>query len=307
MKSDFHEWSDVRVFLAVMREGSTLAASKVLGMAQPTVARRIDVLEHVTGLVLFDRSTKGFRPTVAAHALLPLAEAIEAAAADFGEVAARQRTAPLRPIRLSMTPNSLTTNLTSILARFRDAYPGTTFEFVATLDAVDLIKGDADVALRYARSIADERLFRTKMGDVYCSYFASPAYIDRHGLPRSVDEAAGHKFIINERLQGSSEPDQWLLSHISPDQIVARCQDFESVTAAVQTGMGIGVLGRIGATRSGLVRCFDPPDPVFASVWLVTGPDAHRRPEVRAFVADFAPRYAAFLKAEREEVLGTDP
>ena len=55
MKSDFRDWSDVRVFLAVVRAGSTLAASKSLGMAQPTVARRIEALEHALGLVLFER------------------------------------------------------------------------------------------------------------------------------------------------------------------------------------------------------------------------------------------------------------
>ncbi|MBT8425437.1 MAG: LysR family transcriptional regulator, partial [Silicimonas sp.] len=52
MKSEFRNWSDIRVFLAVIREGSTLAASRKLGVAQPTVARRIDALEHETGLIL---------------------------------------------------------------------------------------------------------------------------------------------------------------------------------------------------------------------------------------------------------------
>ena len=55
MKSEFRDWSDVRVFLAVVRAGSTLAASNSLGMAQPTVARRIEALEHALGLVLFER------------------------------------------------------------------------------------------------------------------------------------------------------------------------------------------------------------------------------------------------------------
>jgi DNA-binding transcriptional LysR family regulator len=63
MKSENWNWSDLRVFLAVLDAGSTLAASKALGMAQPTVARRIDALEHATGLTLFERDTRGAQAT----------------------------------------------------------------------------------------------------------------------------------------------------------------------------------------------------------------------------------------------------
>ena len=79
MKSAFQNWADVRVFLAVMRTGSTLAASKVLDMSQPTVARRIDALEHSFRLTLFERDTRGFRATQDAQRLLPHAEAVERA------------------------------------------------------------------------------------------------------------------------------------------------------------------------------------------------------------------------------------
>lgn len=63
-------WSDISVFLTVCREGSTLAASKQLGVSQPTVARRIDALEHQLGLTLFERDTHGFKPTLTAKGLL---------------------------------------------------------------------------------------------------------------------------------------------------------------------------------------------------------------------------------------------
>ena len=69
MQSRFKDWGDVRVFLAVMREGSTLAASRVLGINQTTVARRIDVLENALGLTLFEKTTAGSqRPTASAIA-----------------------------------------------------------------------------------------------------------------------------------------------------------------------------------------------------------------------------------------------
>ena len=99
MKSGFQNWSDVRIFLAVCRKGSTLAASQELGMAQPTVARRIDALEHVLELVLFDRDNRGFRPTGAARTLLPLAESLEAAALALAKTA--EDLSRPRPIRIT--------------------------------------------------------------------------------------------------------------------------------------------------------------------------------------------------------------
>ena len=78
---------------------STLAASRKLGVAQPTVARHIEALEHETGLILFERDTRGFKPTEIARDLYPLAEIIEAAARDFFDKT-RELAKP-KPIRIT--------------------------------------------------------------------------------------------------------------------------------------------------------------------------------------------------------------
>jgi len=77
-----YEWSDLRIFLAVAREGSTLAASRLLNLNQTTVSRRIEALEHALGLALFTRTTRGFAPTPQGHALMTRIEAVEIAALD---------------------------------------------------------------------------------------------------------------------------------------------------------------------------------------------------------------------------------
>lgn len=304
MKSDFREWSDVRVFLAVMREGSTLAASRVLGMSQPTVARRIDVLEHVSGLTLFDRTTQGFCPTPAAEALLPAAERMEAAAEALAGEATKQRNAPSKPIRFSLAPVALTKNLTAILSRFRAGHPGTSFEFLPTRDEVDLMGGEADMALRYALEIKDERLIRYKLSEIHSALFASEGYVAEFGLPRSEADFVGHRFVIREGRIAPGPIDRWLIDRISPDQVVSRSQDFESLFAAVQTGIGIAAIPRVRAyLEGGLVECYTPTDTITAYSWLVVSPVAMRRPEVRVFAESFARDYAAFLADERARLL----
>ncbi len=84
-----YEWSDLRIFLAVAREGSTLAASRVLTMNQTTVSRRIEALEHALGLGLFTRTTRGFAQTPQGQALMARMEAVEVAALDVEVEATR--------------------------------------------------------------------------------------------------------------------------------------------------------------------------------------------------------------------------
>ena len=306
MNSAFRDWSDLRAFLAVLREGSTAAAAKVLGMSQPTVARRIDVLEHGLGLTLFERSTKGLTPTVDGLALKPHAETMEAAAEALVATAMERRKAGTKTIRFTAPHVALTPNLTGIVADFRADNPGVAFEFLSTADVLDLAAGEADVALRYAREIGDKRLIARRLFDVRSAFFASEAYVARRGRPASAEETEGHTFVGNRRWWSGEAHLEELRRRIGWAGEFIRGDDQESVEATVSAGIAIGMLplGR-AAKMAGLVHLFDPPDPVTGHVWLVTSPAAHRRPEVRAFTAFFAPRYTAFLKAERAALLAT--
>lgn len=296
------DWSDIRVFLAVCRQGSTLAASKTLGMSHPTVGRRIDALEHALGLVLFERDTRGFRPTQVAHELMPKAEAHEAAALEFEASATRSRTSKGRAIRITAPRRNFSPTFSAILSEFSLAHPETRFELISSYEILDLAAGEADIAIRIAPRVTDDRLICTKLTDVKSTLFASRAYADRHGLPASADDFAGHSFIIYDPVPGTMHLNHWLTARISPDQIVARCGDAESVTASIEAGLGIGPVTVAFATDyPSLVRCFDPPEGTDTTSWLVISPDAYRRPEVRAFAEFFAPRFRAAYKAMREQ------
>src|SRR5258708_36204621 len=68
------EWSDLRVFLAIAREGTLGAAARKLGHSQPTMGRRLRALEHAVGQTLFQRTGDGFVLTDEGAAVLPHAE-----------------------------------------------------------------------------------------------------------------------------------------------------------------------------------------------------------------------------------------
>ena len=295
MKSAFRNWSDVRVFLAVVREGSTLAASKVLGMAQPTVARRIEAFEHECGLTLFERDTRGFRLTDSAQGLVPLAEAIEAAAEDFAEKT-RDLTGP-KPIRITAVTANFSPRASQIFSEFTARNPGVQFEFLPGTQMLDLAKGEADIALRLVVTPPDPALICRKISTAQFTLYGSQAYGDRYGLPDSPDKLDGHRFITFRRDGATHRMHDWIAARVAPEQIVSTVQEIDLMVATIKAGHALGLDNvRKNENDPELIPCFDPPEELNADQLMLITPEAYRRAEVKAFTKFFAPRYAAIFK-----------
>ena len=297
MKSDFRDWSDVRVFLAVVQAGSTLAASKTLGMAQPTVARRIEALEHALGLVLFERDTRGFQPTPEGLALIEQAQALEVAAKGFADKVGRLIAGRTRTIRITAFKDAFTHRFATVVEAFVSTYGDVKFEFLPNDENLDLAAGEADVALRVSPRIDDPTLICRKVRDTGFSLFVSKGYAAKHPLPSSETEFGGHRFIVHEGRLVNSAFNRWLLARINPGQIAMACEQPRAMEAAILMGLGIGPLPTIFRRNTdNFIECFALPPETSVPVWLLVNPAAYRRPEVKAFTAFFVPRYRAAFK-----------
>ena len=294
MKKEFRNWSDARVFLTVVREGSTLSASRKLGVAQPTVARRIEALENETGLTLFERDTRGFKPTEVARTLYPLAEAIEEAAENFADKT--RELAERRPIRIT-APGYFSDRVSDIFSEFVALNPGVVFEFIASLKVLNLSEGEADIALRISKNEPDETLICRKISTAKWALFGGQSYADKFGLPKSLDDLKGHRFVTFEHEDVPSHERNWLLRHVSPDHIVMSYREPEMVRASIRAGHGLGLVNlKLAADDKTLIRCFGDIEELSSSNMMLITPDAYRRPEVKAFTKFFAPLYAAIFK-----------
>lgn len=295
MKSGLHDWSNLPVFLAVMRQGSTLAAARQLGLAQPTVARRIDALEHETGLVLFDRDTRGFHPTPAARTLLPLAEAVQQA---VDALAGQARTlASPRPIRITAYSGNFSPRVQEIFSAHALAHPEVAFEFLPDVRVLDLKAGEADIALRLAFAEPDPDLICRRISTAQWGLFGSPAYAAKHGLPRSAQALQGHRFIGYRREGVPPRQHDWLTRHVAPGQITRTYSEIDLVHAAIRAGHGLGLMNlRLVGDDPAYIRCFGPIEELSLPHLLLVSPQAWARPEVRTFVRFFAPRYAAIYR-----------
>ena len=297
MSNGFKNWSDLRVFLAVYRFGSTLAASKKIAMSQPTVSRRIDALEAEIGLTLFDRDTRGFAPTDVARSLFPLVEEMERVAGKIEEKT-RELAQP-KTIRIT-APGQFSEQATDILSEFIALNPGVGFEFLPSLRILDLSKGEADIAIRIARSEPDETLICRKLSTARWALFGGKSYAEKFGLPKSTNDLKGHRFITFKHPDVPTDLHDWIAHQVSAKQIVMSFSEPELIQASIRAGHGLGLVNlRLASFDHGLIRCFGPIEELSRPNMMLIAPDAYRRPEVKAFTKFFAPRYAAIFKIKQ--------
>lgn len=294
MKNGFRNWSDVRIFLAVFRKGSTLAASRILNVAQPTVARRIDVLENELGLTLFERNTRGFTPTESARDLLPFAEAIEKATLEFSEQADELK--KIRPIRVTAYSGNFSPRVTEVFSQYSSLHPEIAFEFLPSVKVLDLEAGEADIALRITKSEPQQNLICRKISTARWSLYGSRDYAEKHGLPNSRDTLRGHHFVTFKRGDVPAALHDWLIRHVTQDDIVMSFTEIDLMHAAIKAGHGLGLMNdKLAEGDETLIRCFEPIEELSRQHLMLIAPQAYRRPEVKAFVKFFAPRYAAIF------------
>src|ERR1041384_347348 len=142
------DWNDLRYFIAVAREGSTLAAGRALRTSQTTVARRIAALERVLGYPLFEKRQAGYVITPAGETLLRHAEKVGASADSFSEAAtayARELSGTVRITSEDIYMNGL---LSPLLRDLHELHPEIMIELDAGQEMRDLGAGEADNALR---------------------------------------------------------------------------------------------------------------------------------------------------------------
>ncbi len=295
MKNEFRSWSEIRVFLAVVRAGSTLAASRQLGMAQPTVARRIEALEHELGVTLFERGTRGFRPTETARAILQNAEEIEAAATCLAQTVETLRST--RPIRITAYSGNFSPRVATIFSEFSLLRPDVSFEFLPSVEVLDLSAGEADVALRVTRSPPHPDLICRKISTARYALFGSRSYAEKHGLPSSVEDLFNHTFVSFLREGVPSAYHDWLIRYAEPDQIRQTYSEIDLMHAAIRSGHGLGIMNvKLAESDDTLIQCFAPLEEMNSEHLMLIAPEAYRRPEVKAFAKFFAPRYAAVFR-----------
>lgn len=191
-------WDHYRSFLAVLQEGSLSGAARALGLRQPTIGRHIDALEASLAAPLFTRARDGLTPTETALELRPLAETM----ASMAEAMVRRASAPpgdvRGSVRISASDMVGSEVLPPILAKLRRAYPKLAVELVLSNRVDDLLRQEADIAVRMVRPQQGALLAR-RVGVIELGFFARADYLDRHGTPETLADLRDHAVIGFDR------------------------------------------------------------------------------------------------------------
>jgi DNA-binding transcriptional LysR family regulator len=192
--ADDISWELYRSFLGVLREGSLSGAARALGVAQPTIGRHIAELEGALGLPLFTRSQTGLLPTEAARALRSHAEAMDSTAASFRRAAESHGDGVRGTVRISASDVMGAEVLPPILASLRLQHPQLTIELVLTNRVQDLLRREADIAVRMTQPKQDVLVAR-RVADAAIGLHAHKDYLARHSTPKKPEDLAQHTLI----------------------------------------------------------------------------------------------------------------
>ena len=194
MVDQHFDWALVKSFLAVLDAGSLMGAARRLGAQQPTLSRHVAELEAQLGASLFERTGRGVTPTAAALAIAEAARRMQDGADALGQTLARQREATGGTVRITTSAVAAVWLMPQVLAELAAAEPGIQIELVASNTLSNLLRREADIAVRMVRP-AQGSLVARKLADVAIVAAAHDSYLARAGTPRRPEDLLQHRLI----------------------------------------------------------------------------------------------------------------
>lgn len=273
------EWSDVRVFLTVVRGGSFGEAARTLGVSHPTVGRRIKALEDEAQQALFRRTRDGLVLTDAGDGVLALAESMENSALAMERRLAGNHDRLEGMLRISSAEWFAGYVLAPVLAELTRRHPAVVPEVIASYRLLDLSRREADVAFRLVPFSEPDIVQRRLMSMAYGVYGSADTASALQADPASVG------LVLMNTAQSHFPDVAWLLDRFPLSRRV-----FTSTSRAVQAqmclqGMGIAVLPRpLGDALSGLQRIDMPDQPPGRDIWVGYHHDLRHMDRLRAML-----------------------
>ncbi|MBI2381437.1 MAG: LysR family transcriptional regulator [Gammaproteobacteria bacterium] len=286
----------LRVFAQVVESGSFSSAARHLGLTTSAVSRQVSRLERELGARLLNRTTRSLSPT-------ELGREVHAGARQVGEIlralrslAGAQAGEARGLLRLSAPVVFGQAWLAPRLPGFLDRFPGIGLELSLTDRMVDLAEEGIDLALRITRQPAPGWIARPLMAVRYV-LVASPAYLERRGLPERPEALTEHACL---HLGYGEFGGEWSLYRGEERVAVSVCtrlriNNSAALVAAAQAGAGLALVPQFAA-EAALARgelCpvlgdwrFEPP--YAATVHAVWLPGKHMPLKLRAFLDHFA-------------------
>ncbi len=232
------DWSDLRIFLAIAREGTLGAAARKIGQTQPTMGRRLRALETALGQTLFQRTADGFVLTDEGTAVLQHAERIEEEAIALERRASGTETQLDGLLRLSSSEWFGTVMLSPVIAAFGERHPRVTVELLTDARLYSLPRREADLVFRIKRFDEPEVISRKLLHIPYALYGRKGSKAPRVG------NGSGAR-VVTMNAEFADMPDAvWLKRTLPNAEIASRSNNRQAQAELCASGGGFAVLPR---------------------------------------------------------------
>jgi DNA-binding transcriptional LysR family regulator len=301
MNLQHFDWTLVRSFLAVLDAGSLMGAARQLQAQQPTLSRHVAELELQLGTPLFERTGRGVTPTAAALAIADAARQMQTAADQLSRTLTGSREATTGTVRVTASQVAATWLLPPVLLALQKAEPGIAIELVSSNRIENLLRREADIAVRMQRP-TQESVVARKLGEVGVGVYAHRSYLAIAGTPRKPEDLLSHRLIGYDRddtiLRGFARMG---VSAAKP-QFAIRCDDQVAYAHLVAAGAGIGFIGHYharalaGSGSAGLERVLPQLKIPALPCWLAVHREIRSSKLVRLvydFLAEVIPKELA--------------
>ncbi|NJD24137.1 MAG: LysR family transcriptional regulator [Betaproteobacteria bacterium] len=250
--------NDLILFARVVEAGSFAKAAERTALPKSTLSRRITALEATLGERLLMRSTRRLMITEFGERMLDHARRLLEETDAASAMALHRQGTPRGVLRVSMPPDFVELDLTPVLLQFAADYPEVRLELDLSPRRVDLLAERFDLAVRAASRLPDDgTLVARKLCEKPNGLYASPAYLQRYGVPNEPDDLPGH---VGLRLiGGNGEPIPWRLSR-GPDS-------WEGLPDGPLAANSPGLQRDLAAHGMGIVALDDR----FAAKWVEQG------------------------------------
>lgn len=279
MNDTLMEWSDVKVFLAIARTGTLMAAARQTGLSQPTMGRRLKALEASLSLALFQRTSDGFVLTAEGESVLGHAERMEEQALAFQRELEGREQRLEGALRVSSSDWFGVYVLSPMLAGFIRQHPGVSVELLTDARLLNLARREADLVFRIQPFDEPYILQRKLMHMDYAVFGAAGQEVPKAG------DGAGSALVTLDTAYRDF-PDAVWLRRMLPNARVAFASNNREVQARLcAAGTGLAVLPMaLGDQTPGLQRIDLGEAPPGRDVWLGYHRDLRRLARLRALI-----------------------
>jgi DNA-binding transcriptional LysR family regulator len=234
-------WEDLRAFLLCTRHQSFRNAAEVLGLTGTTLMRKIDRLEEELGFKLFLRDQSGLSLSDEGRALLFDVEQMERLSFNIFRRASMS-TEINGSVRVAVTEGPGISWILPRLIDFQKTYRKIMVDLRCAMEQADVSRLEADISIQLARPTNPD-LIVTKLGRLHIYAFASEAYRDAYGLPKSLPELKNHRIVKQHGVQLDETGYARILGLESLEGIVGISTNSSvAVLYAIERGAGIGFL-----------------------------------------------------------------